>query len=160
MAKTVAHICILVADIDRAIADYTRIIARVSPELLQRPVVRQERWTEQEKYITAFFGAAGDGCDIQLLQPPDTESPLYRRLERWGEGIHHIAFSSSHLEDTYRLLKEDGVTVSDSLFSEHPEGSDKTDVRHFWILPRAAHGALIELIDDYHTAEGLLTGKA
>ena len=30
MAKTVAHICILVADIDRAIADYKKIFAVVS----------------------------------------------------------------------------------------------------------------------------------
>ena len=159
MAKTVAHICILVADIDRAIEDYSRIFARVSPCLIERRVVRQERWTENEKYITAFFGAVGDGCDIQLLQPPDTESPLYRRLQKYGEGIHHIAFASSHLDDTFQYLKADGVSVSERLFLAHPEGDAATDVRHFWILPRAAHGVLMELIDDYRVEDGLLTGR-
>jgi methylmalonyl-CoA/ethylmalonyl-CoA epimerase len=159
MTKTVAHICILVADIDRAIEDYSRILGRVCPALLEGTVVKQERWTENEKYITAFFGSAGDGCDIQLLQAPDKDSPLYRRLAKSGEGIHHIAFASSHLEDTYQYLKADGVSVGDRLFLEHPEGDYTTDVRHFWIMPRAAHGVLIEMIDDYRTTNGMLTGS-
>ncbi len=160
MARTVAHICILVADIDRAIEDYRKILSTVSPQLVERKVVKQERWTEDEKYITAFFGALGDACDIQLLQPPDGESPLHKRLERFGEGIHHIAFASSHLEDTYQHLKVDGISISDRMYSEHPKGNAKTDVRHFWIMPRAAHGVLIEVIDDYRTVNGMLTGRA
>ena len=158
MAKTVAHICILVADIDRAIEDYRRIFSRVSPGLLEREVVKQERWAEDEKYITAFFGAAGDGCDIQLLQPPDTESPLYRRLEKYGEGLHHVAFATAHLEDIYQQLKSDGVGVNDHLVPEHPDGNDATDVSHFWILPKAAHGVLIEMIDHSRVEDGRLTG--
>jgi catechol 2,3-dioxygenase-like lactoylglutathione lyase family enzyme len=157
VAKTVAHICILVADIERAIQDFNRIFSRVAPGLVRKPAVRQERFTEDEKYITAFFGAVGDGCDIQLLQPPDEASPLYRRLRKHGEGIHHIAFSTSHLEDTYQALKRDGVSVSDRLYAEHPDGDESTDVRHCWILPASAHGALIELIDSYGVVNGLLT---
>lgn len=159
MAKTVAHVCILVADIDKAIEDYRRILGLVSPELTAGKVVKQERWAEDEKYITAFFGAVGDGCDIQLLQPPDKQSPLHRRLERYGEGVHHIAFASSHLEDTYHRLKAYDVAVNDHVIPEHPEGDDDADVRHFWILPKSAHGVLIEMIDEYQTAEGMLTGR-
>lgn len=159
MAKTVAHICILVADIDRAIEDFSGILSRICPRMLEQKVVRQERWTEEEKYVTAFFEGPGDGCDIQLLQPPDSESPLYRRLQQHGEGVHHVAFASSHLEDTYRDLKDDGICISERLYAEHPQGDDRTDVRHFWILPRAAHGVLIELIDDYTTEGGLLGGR-
>ena len=159
MPKTVAHVCILVADIDRAIEDYGKIFRTVSPELVEGKVMKQERWAADEKYITAFFGAAGDGCDIQLLQPPDEQSPLHRRLEKYGEGVHHIAFASSHLEDTYQALKSDGVSVNDHMIHEHPEGDDITDVRHFWILPGSAHGVLIEMIDEYRTENGLLTEK-
>jgi len=159
MARTVAHICILVADIDRAIEDYKRIFRTVAPGLLERKVVKQERWTEDEKYITAFFGAVGDGCDIQLLQPPDRESPLFRRLEKCGEGLHHIAFASAHLEDTFEHLKDDGISVSERVYAEHPDGYDSTDVSHFWILPRAAHGVLIEMIDHYRVEDGRLTGS-
>ena len=159
MARTVAHICILVADIDRAIEDYRAIFTRVSPGLVEREVVKQERWADNERYITAFFEAPGDACDIQLLQPPDSESPLHRRLEKYGEGVHHIAFASSHLEDTYQQLKADGVSVNDHMVLEHPEGDDTTDVSHFWILPKAAHGVLVEMIDHYRVQDGRLTGS-
>jgi len=158
MGKTVAHICILVADIDRAIEDYRKIFGAVCPELLEREVVKQVRWAEDEKYVTAFFGAVGDGCDIQLLQPPDEESPLHRRLLKCGEGLHHISFASAHLEDTYHRLRADGVEVNDHLIVEYPEARDETDVSHFWILPRAAHGVLIEMIDHYRVEDGKLTG--
>jgi len=158
MAKTIAHICILVADIEKAIEDYRRIFGRVSPGLLEREVVSQVRWAGGEKYITAFFGASGDGCDIQLLQPPDTESPLYRRLAKYGEGIHHIAIASAHLDDSYQQLKSDGISVNDCLIPEHPDDDDATDVNHFWILPRSAHGVLIEMIDHYRVKDGRLTG--
>ena len=158
MAKTVAHVCILVADIDRAIEDYKRIFRTVCPEFLEREVVKQVRWAEDEKYVTAFFGAVGDGCDIQLLQPPDEESPLQKRLAKYGEGLHHIAFASKHLDDTYRWLKAKGVEVNDHIVVEYPEEREAPDVDHFWILPKTAHGVLIEMIDHYRVEDGKLTG--
>ncbi|MBP7342587.1 MAG: VOC family protein [Syntrophaceae bacterium] len=156
MAKTVAHICILVADIDRAIADYIKIFEVVSPGLVERKVVKQERWAANEKYITAFFGAASDACEIQLIQAPDERSPLYKRLVAHGEGVHHIAFVSPRLKDTYRRLKEKDIAVNRGLIDERPHGHDASDLRHFWIRPRATHGVLIEMIDDYGLQDGLL----
>ena len=97
------------------------------------------------------------GGKVLAAGGPDEASPLYRRLRKHGEGIHHIAFSTSHLEDTYQALKRDGVSVSDRLYAEHPDGDESTDVRHCWILPASAHGALIELIDSYGVVDGLLT---
>ncbi len=44
MGRTVAHICILVADIDKAIEDYGRVFRTISPELVEGKVVKQERW--------------------------------------------------------------------------------------------------------------------
>ena len=157
MARTVAHICILVHDIDEAIRRYANILGVVAPELLERKVVKQKRFAGDVAYITAFFGAVGDACDIQLLQPPDPQSPLYRRLEKHGEGVHHIAFSSAHLEDTYQQLKEKGVTVGDQLIPESTAETRQLDGRHFWILPQYSHGVLIEIIDDYKLANGILT---
>lgn len=158
MPRTLVHICILVKDIDRAIEHYRNIASVVSPQLLKRKVVRQERFAGDEKYITAFF-EGGDGCDIQLLQPPDEQSPLYKRLQKHGEGVHHICFASSHLEDTYRMCKKEGISVSDQIIEERAEGNDKTDIRHFWIMPQYAHGVLIEMIDDYKVVDGLLKEK-
>ncbi len=159
MAKTVAHICILVRDIDEAIEKYRSILSVVSPDLLKGKVVKQKRSADSEEYITAFFGAPGDACDIQLLQPPDKNSPLYRRLETHGEGVHHIAFSSSHLEDTYKELKEKGIAVNDHLVAESPSEKAEMDMSHFWILPKYSNGVLIEVIDSYQVRGGFLIKK-
>jgi len=155
MAKTVAHICILVRDIDKAIEDYTNILGAAAPQLLEHKAVKQERYAGKDKYITAFWGTAGDGCDIQFLQAPDQDSPLYKRLEKRGEGIHHIAFSPTHLEDTYQELVNKGVAVNDELISEHSADDEATDVRHFWVLPQYSHGVLIEVIDQYAVGDGM-----
>jgi len=156
MAKTVAHICILVRDIDQAIEDYTNLLSMVAPQLLERKVVKQERYAGTDKYITAFFSAEGDGCDIQLLQPPDQQSPLYKRLEKRGEGIHHIAFTSSHLEDTYQQLAENGVALNVDEPAQETTGSGASDIKSFFILPGHAHGVLVEMIDKYKVVEGKL----
>jgi hypothetical protein len=72
------------------------------------------------------------------------ESPLYRRLEKYGEHIHHLGFTSSHLEETVQQLKEKGVSLHSDELVVNVE--DPT-IRWTWILPKYAHGALIEVMD-------------
>jgi methylmalonyl-CoA/ethylmalonyl-CoA epimerase len=144
--QRLAHICILVKNIDRAIEHYSNILGAVSPQLLQEKVAKNERFAGKDRYVTAFFRAAGNGCDIQLLQPLNPESPLYKRLEKHGEGLHHIAFSSSHLEDTFQQLKKKGVSLQGEQFIFD---ANAPDTRWVWIMPQYAHGVLIEVMDEY-----------
>ena len=149
--QRLAHICILVKNIDQAIEHYRKILAAVSPRLLEEEVRKEERFAGKDRYVTAFFRAPGAGCDIQLLQPLNPESPLYKRLEKHGEGLHHIAFASSRLEDNFRHLKEQGVALHGDRFiydAENPQ------TRWVWILPQYAHGVLIEVMDEYKRTEG------
>ena len=149
-----AHICVLVRDIDQAIEHYTSILSAVAPHLLERPIAKQESFAGEDRYLTTFFPAVGDACDIQLIQPLSPESPLYKRLEQRGEGVHHIAFTSSHLEDTFRQLKENGVTLHGDEFIVDV---DNPGIRWVWVLPKYAHGVLMEVMDDYKLVEGMLT---
>jgi methylmalonyl-CoA/ethylmalonyl-CoA epimerase len=145
MGKSLDHVCILVKDIDQAIERYTTILSVTAPQVLEQKVEKQESFAGQDRYLSAFFRPLGDGCNIQLLQPLNPESPLYKRLERHGEHIHHLAFTSPHLEETAQLLKEKGVSLhSDQLVFD----PDKPDMRWTWILPGYAHGALIEVMDE------------
>ncbi len=145
-SQRLAHICILVKDIERAIEHYSKIIGALSPALLKEKVNKVERLAGKDRYATAFFYAPRNGCDIQLLQPLDPESPLFKRLEKHGEGLHHIVFASSHLEDTFQQLKEKGVTLhGDQFFFD----ADAPEVRWAWISPQYAHGVLIEVMDEY-----------
>ncbi|OGP51467.1 MAG: hypothetical protein A2Y79_08100 [Deltaproteobacteria bacterium RBG_13_43_22] len=144
--QRLAHICILVRDIDRAIEHYSRILGVVSPSLLNQPIVKEERFAGKDRYLTTFFRALNDGCDIQLLQPLEPGSPIYNRLEKYGEGLHHIAFASTHLEDTFRQLKEKEVTLQGDQFNYDV---NSPDTRWVWITPQYAHGVLIEVMDEY-----------
>ncbi len=149
--QRLAHICILVRDIDRAIEHYSNILGGVSPQLLKEKVTKEERVAGKDRYVTAFFRAAGNGCDIQLLQPLDPQSPLYKRLEKHGEGLHHIAFTSSHLEDTFQQLREKGVSLHGDRFIFD---ANAPQTRWVWITPQYAHGVLIEVMDEYRRTDG------
>ncbi len=151
VSQRLAHICILVKDIDRAIEHYSTILGAVSPALLKEKVIKVERLAGKDRYATAFFHAPGRGGDIQLLQPLDPQSPLYKRLEKRGEGLHHIAFASSRLEDTFERLKNKGVALQGDEFI-FDEANPET--RWVWITPQYAHGVLIEVMDEYKSIDG------
>jgi len=147
MAKSLDHVCILVKDIDQAIQHYTSILSVAAPEVLEQKIEKTEAFAGEDRYLTTVFTVPGDGCNIQLLQPLNPESSLYKRLERHGEHIHHLAFTSSRLDETVRDLKEKGVHLQndgEQLF--YDVNNPKT--RWTWILPRYAHGALIEVMDE------------
>ena len=144
--QRLAHICILVRDIDQAIKHYTNILAAVSPHYLRERVSKEEHLAGKDRYVTAFFRSGGEGCDLQLLQPLNQDSPLYQRLQKVGEGVHHFAFTTSNLEGTFQELKEKRISLHGDEFicsAENPR------IRWMWILPSSAHGALIEVMDDY-----------
>lgn len=144
--QRLAHICILVKDIDQAISHYTNIFSAVSPQLLKEEVTKRECLAGEDRYVTAFFSGPGSDCDIQLLQPLEPGSPLFKRLEKHGEGLHHIAFASSHLEDTFQQLKQNEVSLHGDQFVSDVNTPDS---RWVWIMPQYAHGVLIEVMDEY-----------
>ena len=145
MVKSLDHVCILVKDIDQAIEHYKNILSVCAPEVLNQKIEKYEAFAGDDKYLSALFPAGGEGCNIQLMQPLNPESRLYQRLEKYGEHIHHLAFTSLHLEDTLKGLKKKKVTMrSDELIYDvnHPA------LRWNWIMPQYAHGALIEVMDE------------
>jgi methylmalonyl-CoA/ethylmalonyl-CoA epimerase len=148
--QRLAHICLLVRDIDQAIEHYTRILGAVCPSLLKEAVVKEECFAGEDRYITTFFRGVNEACDIQLLQPLDPGSPLYRRLEKQGEGLHHIAFASSDLEESVRQLKQKEVVLHGDQFNFD---GNAPNTRWVWITPQYAHGVLIEVMDEYKKME-------
>lgn len=143
MARSVDHVCILVKDIEQAMEHFKTIIGVTAPEMLEQEPVKQESFGGGDRFISVFFRGRGDACDIQLMQPVNPESPLYKRLERHGEGIHHICFGTTHIADTFQRLKDEGVSLRGDRFivDENNPASKWT-----WIMPGYAHGVLIEVM--------------
>lgn len=145
MAKSLDHVCILVKDIDKAIEHYKNIISACVPEIANQKVEKYEAFAGGDRYYSALFVAHGEGCNIQLMQPLNPESALYKRLEKHGEHIHHLGFTSTQLEKTLKSLKKKGVTLrSDELIFN----VNNPALRWNWIMPQYAHGALIEVMDE------------
>lgn len=143
MSKPLNHICILVKDIDQAIQHYTAILKVAAPEYLQQKVNKIDSFAGQDKFISAFFRSPEGGCDIQLMQPVNQESPLYKRLQKHGEGLHHMCFGTPQLEKTYDNFKANGVTMRGGVVDD----VQRPGSRWTWIEPQYANGVLIEVID-------------
>lgn len=134
------HIGIAVADIEKAVAVYTRI--------LECKPYKHER-VESELVETHFLWA--DGVKIELLAAASDDSVISRFIEKRGEGLHHIAFNVDNLGETAERLEAAGFELigadSPGLPGENrgPIGKEGADnKRIFFLHPRDTNGVLIE----------------
>lgn len=105
--------------------------------LLHSPPYKHET-VEEQGVITSFF-MAGES-KIELLEPLHDQSPIYKFIEKKGEGIHHIAFEVEDIRLEMDRLRNEGF----QLLNEEPAvGADRKWV--CFIHPRSANGVLIEL---------------
>lgn len=149
-AGPLAHVCFLVADLDRAIEDWRRILAVLDPEALERPIVRYDRFESGGDVMAWATFASERGCEIQLLSPLN-DGPLGRRLAKHGEGVHHIAFTHPDLPDAVERLADAGVTLTSRELSQDP-----ILPWQWWtfIAPESSHGLLVEVAYPYRPVDG------
>lgn len=89
----------------------------------------------------AFLGSGGAG--IELLEPLGEDTPVGRFLERRGEGLHHVAFSTEDIVGDMRRLGAQGFELIDR---EPRPGAHGRKVA--FIHPRSAGGVLLELVQE------------
>jgi|SRR5450432_1399210 methylmalonyl-CoA/ethylmalonyl-CoA epimerase len=98
----------------------------------------KEELVETEAVRTAFFAVGTD--KIELLESTDPEGIITKFIEKKGEGIHHIAFAVSDIEQEMRRLTAAGF----KLLNEEPRpGADNKLV--CFLHPKNTHSVLIEL---------------
>jgi methylmalonyl-CoA/ethylmalonyl-CoA epimerase len=107
-------------------------------KLLNTPCYKTEA-IESELVNTAFF--LKDGTKIELVEGYSPESPIYKFIEKKGEGLHHIAFEVDDIEAEIKRLVTEGFTM----INETPkEGADNKMVA--FLHPKSTNGVLIELV--------------
>lgn len=107
-------------------------------KLLNTPCYKTEA-VESELVNTAFF-KTGE-IKIELVEGYSPESPIYKFIEKRGEGMHHIAFEVEDIEAEIKRLVKEGFT----LINEVPkQGADNKLV--CFLHPRSTNGILIELV--------------
>ena len=107
-------------------------------KLLNTPCYKTEV-IESELVNTAFF-KTGES-KIELVEGYSPESPIYKFIEKKGEGIHHIAFEVEDIEAEIKRLVNEGFI----LINEKPkQGADNKMVA--FLHPKSTNGILVELV--------------
>lgn len=130
--KKIEHIGIAVKDIEESEQIYTSLFGH-GP--YKREVI------ESQKVITSFFRSGPN--KIELVQATSEESPIFKFIEKRGEGLHHIAYDVTDIKMELARLKEAGFR----LINEHPvKGADNKMIA--FVHPKSTGGTLIELCQE------------
>ena len=79
---------------------------------------------------------------IELLEPMDEEGAIAKFLQNRGEGIHHIAFQVTEIENLLAQLKKQGFMLIDEKPRKGAEGG-----KIAFIHPKSTKNVLIELCE-------------
>lgn len=83
-----------------------------------------------------------DNCDIELLEGTAEDSPISKFIEKRGEGIHHVSFGVSGIQESLNRVKGGGI----GLINETPKtGAD--DMLVAFLHPKSTNGVLIEFTE-------------
>jgi len=124
-----AHIGIAVNKIDEALQIFEKTLG-----------LKLEKTTtvEAQKVKIAFLHAGE--TRIELLEPTDKESTVAKFLEKKGEGIQHIAFNVTNIENMLQQLKSKGINLIDETPRKGAEGG-----KIAFLHPKSTKNVLIEL---------------
>ena len=114
MITKINHIGIAVNSIDEAVKLYTDVLGLK---------VKDIEVVQEQKVKTALI-PVGES-KIELIESTDSEGTIARFIERKGEGLHHLAFEVSDIQDTLGTLVSKGIALID----EKPrKGVENTNV--------------------------------
>lgn len=144
-----AHVCLLVKDLDKAVEDWTKILAALDPGQLEKPIVRYDDFDGGGDQVRWATFVSDHGAEIQLMEP-SPDSHLGARLAKVGEHVHHICFTTDDPDAVSRRLAEQGIETS----GEANQDPNMDWQRWTWVLPKSAHGTLVEIARPYRAVDG------
>ena len=131
MIKRIAHIAIVVEDIEAAL-DFWR-------DGLGLDLAHVEDVPDQQAAV-AFLPTGAS--EVELVKPTSEQSGIARFLAKRGPGMHHLCFEVDDIEAALKRLRARGVR----LINEAPTigtGGKKIAFIH----PESTHGVLVELYE-------------
>jgi methylmalonyl-CoA/ethylmalonyl-CoA epimerase len=141
-----AHICLLVKDLDKAIEDWTKILGVLDPGQLEKKLVRYDDFEGGADRMRWATYVSDHGAEIQFIQPaPDT--PLGKRLEKHGEHVHHICLTTQDVKGSLDNLREKGIETVGGISSDPNMPWQEWG----WVSPKSAHGVLVEVARPYES---------
>ena len=128
MSKSIEHIGIAVKDLSLAEKTFSDVLGVNS---------YKQELVESESVLTSFFEC--NGSKIELLSAVNDESAIAKFIQKKGEGIHHIAFRVSDINEEIERLQGLGYQILNA-----PKiGADGMLI--CFMHPKETHGVLVEL---------------
>ncbi len=127
----IEHVGIAVKDLQHAINYYEEVLG------LKCYAIEE---VKDQKVKTAFFMVGQ--TKIELLEATSEESPVYKHIEKRGEGIHHLAFAVNDIENSLKEVEEKGVRLIDK---EPRKGAEGLDIG--FLHPKSTFGVLTEFCE-------------
>jgi len=129
-ARGIHHVGVAVADLDRAVQTYERLLgARL-----------EHRERVEDQGVEAASMQVGEGR-VELLAALGDDTPVGRFLARRGPGMHHVAYEVDDLGAALTDLTRQGVELIDP---EPRQGMFGLEVA--FIDPESVHGVLSEVV--------------
>ncbi len=146
-----AHVCMVVRDLDKAIEDWTKILRVLDPQSLERRIVKYDEFSSGEDEGMKWATFVNEySTEIQFIQPaPGT--PMGRRLDKVGEHVHHLCFTTDDVPAAMAKLKAEGISLpGDGHTYNDP---DMTWQKWSWVGAQSTHGCLIEVASPYESRD-------
>ena len=129
MIKKVDHIAIVVRNVDESVEFYNKLFG-LKPEKIE---------LVPDQGVKSALIPVGDGGEIELIEPVDSQSGVAKFLEKKGEGFHHISFEVDDIDQELKSMTEKGVELIDKQARTGLAG------RIAFLHPKSTRGVLIEL---------------
>jgi len=144
-----AHVCMVIRDLDKAVEDWTKILRVLDPESLEKRIVRYDEFSSGADVGMKWATFVNENStEIQLIQPaPGT--PMGRRLDKVGEHVHHLCFTTDDVPAAMAKLKAEGISLPGD--GETYNDPDMTWQKWSWVGAQSTHGCLIEVASPYES---------
>jgi methylmalonyl-CoA/ethylmalonyl-CoA epimerase len=128
------HIGVAVSSIDESIGLY-RDSFRMG---------EQHRETVEEQGVKAVLLEVGEG-HVELIEPLSPESGVAKFIDRYGEGMHHVAYQTDDIDAALEKVRAAGLRLID----EEPRNGIRGS-RVAFLHPKATGGVLTEIVEPAH----------
>ncbi|HMA69018.1 MAG TPA: methylmalonyl-CoA epimerase [Candidatus Mcinerneyibacterium sp.] len=131
MIEKINHIGIAVKKLENHLPFYTEILGL---ELTGKEEV-------EEQMVKVAMIKVGK-VKIELLEPTSEESPIYKFIQKRGEGIHHIAYQTDDISGEINKLKENDIRMIDK---KPRDGAHGTKIA--FVHPKSSGRVLTEICE-------------
>ena len=130
--KKIEHIGIAVENMEQSNRLFAKIFGKVP---------YQSEAVAAEGVLTSFFQIGGN--KIELVAATNSDSPIAKYLDKNREGMHHIAFAVTDINQEMKRLKNEGIRLLNDI---PKQGADNKLI--CFLHPKDTNGVLIELCQE------------